>query len=62
MHHSDSYRNVGWYVPGTRPSVEEVISSAQGTSVGRPYSSWLNQLPHRPIACAKAMPGATASA
>ena len=29
--------------------------------VGRPNSSWLNQLPSRPMACATASPGATAS-
>jgi hypothetical protein len=38
------------------------IRTAQGASSGRPYSSWLNQLPQRPIACASAMPGAVASA
>ncbi len=58
-HHSDSYRNVGWNVPLSRPLS---ISTAHGTSVALPYSSWLNQLPQRPIACAKAMPGAIASA
>ena len=34
---------------------------AHGRSVGRPNSSWLNQLPSRPIACASATPGAMAS-
>ncbi len=38
------------------------MCSAQGRWVSRPYSSWLNQLPQRPMACANAMPGATASA
>ena len=34
----------------------------QGRSVGRPKSSWLNQLPNRPMAWASTMPGASASA
>jgi hypothetical protein len=38
------------------------MCSAQGRSVSRPYSSWLNQFPQRPMACARAMPGARASA
>src|SRR3954451_12060440 len=33
-----------------------------GRSVALPYSSLLNQLPSRPIACASAIPGARASA
>src|SRR6266508_7029635 len=37
------------------------MSSAQGRSVGLPYSSWLNQLPQRPMPCASSRPGATAS-
>ncbi|KOG89048.1 hypothetical protein ADK38_16410 [Streptomyces varsoviensis] len=63
MHHSDSYRKVGWYVPATRPiDGSASIFSAQGRSVLRPYSSWLNQLPQRPMACAMARPGARVSA
>ena len=37
------------------------ISSPHGRSVGLPYSSWLNQLPIRPMPCASSRPGATAS-
>ena len=33
------------------------ISSAHGRSVGLPKSSWLNQLPNRPMAWATTMPG-----
>ncbi|CAM5724564.1 hypothetical protein STENM223S_03385 [Streptomyces tendae] len=49
-------------MPGIRPSEVKAISTAHGRSVALPYSSWLNQLPQRPTACARAMPGATASA
>ncbi len=34
------------------------ISRPHGRSVGLPNSSWLNQLPHRPIACASGIAGA----
>ena len=34
----------------------------QGSVVGPPNSSWLNQLPSRPIAWATSRPGASASA
>mgnify|MGYP006167914359 CR=1 FL=1 len=38
------------------------LSGLQGSVVGAPKSSWLNQLPHRPIAWASAIPGAMESA
>ena len=61
--HSDSYKNVGWKVvpsgnPTERNAVALVTSSAHGRSVGRPKSSWLNQLPHRPMAWASGIAGA----
>ena len=37
-------------------------AASHGSVVGWPKSSWLNQLPNRPIACASRMPGARASA
>ena len=37
------------------------IDRPQGSVVGRPKSSWLNQLPQRPSACATSTPGAIAS-
>ena len=39
----------------------ESISRPHGRSVGLPKSSWLNQLPMRPMPCASSRPGATAS-
>ena len=44
-----------------RAGVAGAISSAHGSVVGFPNSSWLNQLPHRPIACASTSPGAMQS-
>ena len=44
-----------------RRAVRGSICSAHGTVVGSPNNSWLNQLPKRPIACATAKPGASAS-
>ncbi len=49
-------------MPGIRSPASLVIFRPQGRCVGLPYSSWLNQLPQRPMAWARAMPGAMASA
>ena len=56
---------MGWKVANSlnpEPRLAAGISRAQGSVVGRPNNSPLNQLPNLPIPCAIASAGAIASA